>query len=252
MKISFVIPAHNEEGHIAQCLESIEKEIAAIRHLRPEIGAEIIVVNNASTDKTREIASGFAGVRVIDEPNKGLVRARHAGFVASHGDIVANIDADVVLPKGWLSFVLKSFDRDERLVVLSGPFIYHDLPLFVRAQVKFFYALAYVAYALNRFVLRIGSMVQGGNFVVRRDALTAAGGFNTSIEFYGEDTDVARRLSKHGKVRWTFALPAYSSGRRLKGEGVVATSARYTINYFWITFTGKPFSNKYKDIRPIG
>jgi GT2 family glycosyltransferase len=101
----------------------------------------------------------------------------------------------------------------------------------------------------NRFVLRIGSMVQGGNFVLRRSALEKAGGYDTTITFYGEDTDVARRLNKVGAVKWTFTLPVYTSGRRIKGEGIVTTSARYTANYFWVTFFGRPFTKQYKDIR---
>ena len=60
--------------------------------------------------------------------------------------------------------------------------------------------------------------MQGGNFVVRRDALQKIGGYDTNISFYGEDTDVARRLSKVGHVKFTFDLPALSSGRRLAKE----------------------------------
>jgi len=211
---------------------------------------EIIVVNNASTDATKTIAQGFAGVRVVDEARKGLVWARQAGFEASSGDLIANIDADVLLPEGWLDTVLEAFIKDKRLVCLSGPFVYYDLSALQRGMVKFFYFFAFLLYLFNRFVLRVGSMVQGGNFVLRREALVAAGGYDTSITFYGEDTDVARRMIKFGKVAWTFRLPVYTSGRRIKEEGIVTTSLRYTANYFWVTFFGKPFTHQYKDIRP--
>lgn len=252
MKISFVIPAYNEEARIGACIEAIQKEIQSTTD--PETGqrveAEVVVVNNVSTDKTKETAAAYEGVRVVDEHNKGLVWARHGGFMASVGELVANIDADVLLPKGWLSFVLKEFARDKKLVALSGPFIYHDISLFERALVKLFYSAGFVLYLVNRFVLRVGSMLQGGNFIIRREAMERAGGYDTTITFYGEDTDVARRMNKVGRVKWTFSLPVYTSGRRLKGEGIVKTSAIYTINYFWVTFFGKPFTYKYKDFRP--
>ena len=61
-----------------------------------------------------------------------------------------------------------------------------------------FYGLTKLIYAVNRYVLRVGSVVQGGNFVLRRDAWIKAGGFNREIKFYGEDTDVAVRLSMVG------------------------------------------------------
>ena len=65
VKISFVIPAYNEEKFIGQCLESVIKEVD-----RRSLRAEIIVVNNASTDRTKEIASSHKGVLVVDEPKK--------------------------------------------------------------------------------------------------------------------------------------------------------------------------------------
>jgi len=245
MKISFVIPAYNEEAIIAQCLLSVERELA-----HTPCDAEVVVVNNASTDRTREIALSFASVRVVDEPTKGLVWARSAGFKATTGELVANIDADTILPEGWLKKVLAQFEKSPKLVALSGPFIYHDLSAITRFWVKVFYGLAYITYILNHYILHIGAMLQGGNFVFRRDSWEKVGGFDTSIHFYGEDTDVAKRLSKVGTVRWTFALPVYTSGRRLKAEGVVMMSMKYTINYLWITWFGRPYTKKYIDIRP--
>ena len=123
MKISFVVPAYNEEAVIAQCLEAIERELA-----RTPCEVEVVVVNNASTDRTKEIAQTFEGVLVIDEPVKGLVAARSAGFRATSGAIVANIDSDVILTEGWLAKVLHEFSHADDLVALSGPFIYYDLP----------------------------------------------------------------------------------------------------------------------------
>ena len=61
-------------------------------------------------------------------------------------------------------------------------------------------------------------MLQGGNYVVRREALEKIGGYNLEISFYGEDTDVARRIQKEGRVRFTFEFPIYASGRRINQE----------------------------------
>jgi glycosyltransferase involved in cell wall biosynthesis len=244
MKLSFVVPAYNEEAIIARCLESIQEELASGTY-----DTEIVVVNNASTDRTKEIALSFPNVRVVDEPIKGLVAARAAGFKATHGEIVANIDADVMLPSGWVKKVFTEF-LNERVVALSGPFIYYDLSLFSRVLVKFFYGIAYGTHVFNQYIFGIGAMLQGGNFVIRRDAFEKVGGFDTSIAFYGEDTDVAKRLSKVGIVKWTFSLPVYTSGRRLKAEGLICMSMKYTANYLWITFFGRPLTKKYIDIRP--
>ncbi|HUO50448.1 MAG TPA: glycosyltransferase family A protein [Candidatus Paceibacterota bacterium] len=246
MKLSFSIPAHNEEKRIGQCLESVQKEIA---RAKMESDTEIVVVNNASNDRTKEIALSYPGVRVVDEMQKGLTHARQAGFVASTGALIANVDADTMVPPGWLDTVMRAFEKDPQLVALSGPYIYFDLSPAARFFVKVFYAVGYVTYLFNKHVLHAGAMLQGGNFVVRRDAMEKIGGFDTSIKFYGEDTDVARRISKVGKVVWTFRLPMYTSGRRLAKEGIVKIGMRYALNYLWTTFTGKPWSETYIDIR---
>jgi glycosyltransferase involved in cell wall biosynthesis len=244
MRLSFVVPAYNEEAYLPACLESILEQT---RELSEPV--EIIVVNNASTDRTREVALGYAGVRVVDEPRKGLTFARQAGFAASTGELIANVDSDSRLTPGWVRKVLAEFAGDAKLVALSGPFVYYDLTPRQRVSVRIFYAAAFLVYAINRYVLRAGSMVQGGNFVLRRDALEKIGGFNTEIAFYGEDTDIARRMNAVGHVKFTFDLKMFSSARRLKNEGMATIAARYTMNYLWTTFRKKPFTVEYSDIR---
>jgi glycosyltransferase involved in cell wall biosynthesis len=244
MRLSFVIPAYNEETYLPSCLESI---LAQTQGMGDSV--EIIVVNNASTDRTREVALGFPGVQVVDEPRKGLTFARQAGFAASTGELIANVDSDARLTSGWVAQVLETFAETPKLVALSGPLIYYDLTPRQRVSVRVFYAAAFLVYAVNRYVLRAGSMVQGGNFVLRREALLAIGGFNTAISFYGEDTDIARRISKVGKVKFTFDLKMFSSARRLKHEGIFTMAWRYSLNYFWTTFRKRPFTDEYIDIR---
>ena len=63
MRLSFVVPAYNEEAYLPACLQSILSQTAAYPGQ-----TEIIVVNNASTDRTRELALSFPGVTVVDEP----------------------------------------------------------------------------------------------------------------------------------------------------------------------------------------
>lgn len=244
MKISFVIPAYNEERHLSQCLAAIERELACT-----PCDAEVIVVNNASTDRTGEIARSHRSVRVVDEPRKGIVWARNAGLMAATGELIANIDSDTMLTDGWLATVLSEFSKDENLAALSGPFIYYDLSWFSRVLTRIFYIFGYLSHFANHYILRSGAMLQGGNFIVRREYLEKAGGFDTSIEFYGEDADVARRIGRVGKVKWTFSLPIYASGRRLEHEGVITTGLRYAGNYFYILFRGKPLTATYTDIR---
>jgi glycosyltransferase involved in cell wall biosynthesis len=242
--VSFVVPAYNEEALLASCLAAIQAEIA-----RTRCRAEIIVVNNGSTDGTRQIAASIPEVIIIDEPQRGLVQARRAGCVAARGKLIANIDADTILTEGWLCTALQEFQRTPDLAALSGPFIHYDLPRSARWVAAAFYRLGFVACLVMRFVVRTGSMMQGGNFIVSRRALDAAGGFNPDFRFYGEDTELAHRLSKVGAVKFSFALPAFSSGRRFAAEGLFRVGLRYATNYLWTIFLGHPYSPTWLDFR---
>ena len=244
MKLTFAIPAYNEEKQIGGCLESIQKELAG-----KDYDVEIIVVNNASTDRTGDVAAAYPGVRVVDQSKKGLTWARQSGFLAATGELIANVDADTRLPKGWVDRVYHEFSKDENLMALSGPYIYYDLSPLLQIWVKLFYFVGYLTYLFNHFILHRGAMLQGGNFIVRREAMEKIGGYDLDIDFYGEDTDIAKRIQEIGHVKFTFSLPMYTSGRRLAKEGVIVTAIRYTINYFWVLTFKKPFSKKYNDVR---
>lgn len=230
MKLSIIIPAYNEEAYLADCLESVLKQLKQY----PKEKVELIVVNNASTDKTEEIARSFARVILVNEPNSGLTNARRAGYLASSGELIANIDADVLMADDWIEKVLREFEN-KKLVALSGPYIYYDKSVLFNSGVWFYYLLGYVAHLFNQHVLHIGAMLQGGNFVLRRQALDKIGGYNTAVQFYGEDTDIARRIQRVGLVKFTFALPMRTSGRRLSQEGVIKTAYKYIINFMSVT-----------------
>ena len=242
--VSFVVPAHNEEALLGQCLAAISAEAK-----RAGYPCEIIVVDNASTDATRNIAASVPGVIIVDEPVKGLVQARRAGYLATKGRLIANIDADTMLPEGWLDIAVGAFDRHPDLVALSGPYIYYDISRAARLTCDVFYRVAFLFYVLVRFVMRAGSMLQGGNFIVSQQGLEAAGGYNSNFSFYGEDTDLARRLSKVGVVTFSFRLRALSSGRRFAREGLVKVGWRYSVNFLWATFRKRPFTSTWTDLR---
>jgi cellulose synthase/poly-beta-1,6-N-acetylglucosamine synthase-like glycosyltransferase len=246
MQLSFVIPAHNEETLIGACIASITSECK-----RTGIRPDMIVANNASTDRTEEIALA-SGARVVEEMRKGTGWARQAGYRAASGDLIACIDADSTLTAGWIAYVLKQFDNDPSLAAISGPYTFEHASIVVRFFVWLYYQIAVLLHVFNTTLWKRGTVMQGGNMVIRRLALDAIGGFNTAIEFYGDDTDMARRLSAVGRVKFDLHMVVYSSPRRLESEGLVGASLRYIINHAWIIFFGKPFHAVHKDVRTAG
>ncbi len=241
MLVSIVIPAHNEEACIGDCVRAVLREARLSGY-----DVEVVVVNNASTDRTAAIAAGFPGVRVVDEPRKGLSMARDRGYRATRGELIVNLDADTHMPSGYLRTVVQSFGRNPRMVCLTGPFLFHDLPALQQIGSMFFYVFQFLPNIVGQRVLRIGAAAQGGNFIVRRTALDKIGGYDTSIEFYGEDTDIAVRLSKVGRVCFRLHLYMPASGRRLRSEGTLRTGYLAVMNVIFVLFYGRPLTRGYR------
>jgi glycosyltransferase involved in cell wall biosynthesis len=234
MKISFVIPAFNEEAYLSPCLFALQTEIAqSARGFETEI-----------TDFTQRVAESYEGVRIVQEPRKGVSRARQRGLEESSGTIIVYLDADTTVSLGWFTKVIQAFSNDDRTVCVSGPYYYYDLPILWRVIAwPYEVIVGWFIHALT------GQCVVGGNFAARRADLMAIGGFNTDIEFYGEDLDVAKRLKSRGRVRYShiFAIPA--SARRFNAEGVLITTVKYGLNFLSVAILNKPLNASHRDVR---
>ncbi|MFZ5364419.1 MAG: glycosyltransferase family 2 protein [Patescibacteria group bacterium] len=244
MKISIIIPAYNEEKLLPRCLKSV-----FATHLPEDY--EVIVVNNASTDRTEQIAKSFAGVKVVMELNKGITRARQAGFRAATGDILVFFDADTVIPPDWFRVAVKKFKSDPKLVGVSGPYHFEAISWWAR-RLEWFYTwiILPIGEFVWKYILRQGGiMLLGGNFAVRREALEAINGFDTKLDFYGEDTNLTRRIGKIGKIYYSNKLFVYSSPRRFEGEGGVKLAFKYVINFLGEWIFKKPINKTYEDFR---
>ena len=237
MKISLIIPAYNEEHYIGPCLESVMTQ-------RSKDIAEVIVVDNGSTDGTIAMVKKFPEVKILSELKKGPTYARQRGFMEAKNELVAYIDADTRIPPDWAAIAEKEFTKNPKLVSLSGPFRYYDLPPFKKLLAEGLWRLS----AMPTFWMT-GYMILGANFIVKRAALEKVGGFDTDIIFYGDDTNLAWRLSKVGTVKFNMNFFILGSGRRLTQDGLVKTFYLYAINYLWMATRHKPLTEQYKDVR---
>jgi glycosyltransferase involved in cell wall biosynthesis len=242
LALSVIVCAHNEAQYLAPCLHSL---LAQSR-----LPDEIIVINNASTDPTREVAEQIRHVRVVDEPRKGLVVAREAGRRAASGDVLVYLDADCRAPLTWLERVERHFDRDPDLIALSGPYRFYDWDWWGRLLIRAYdFTLAPATQVLVKYVLRIGTIFYGGNFAVRADALARINGFDTSIEFHGEDTHLGRRLFAIGKVGLFHDCYLHTSARRYVAMGKGAVFRLYVRNFTSELLHHRPKDRTHVDVR---
>ena len=229
MKLSIVIPAYNEEKNIAETIKAV------LAQDYPDF--EVIVVNNASTDNTAEVAGKFP-VKVITEMRKGLLWARECGRQNANGEIIVNIDADCLPEKDWLSRGAIHF-KNSKIVAVTGPYDYYDGPIIFRKTSLFVqrYIYSIFSYLLQLSFIKSGAVLIGGNNFIRAEVLKEAGGYNTDLTFYGEDTDTAKRVSKYGKVAFDKKLTMKTSARRFKAEGTLNITFKYLFHFFKVTFS---------------
>jgi glycosyltransferase involved in cell wall biosynthesis len=242
LRLSVVVCAYNEERYLAACLHSLH-----VQSRRPD---EIVVVDNASTDATRWVADSVPRVRVVDEPARGLVKARAAGMAATTGDVLCFLDADCRASTVWLERIERRFLSESGTVAVTGPYRYYDWDWMGRFLLRGYDLLvAPAAHLLAQDVLRVGALLYGGNFAVRRAALEAIGGFDTTIEFHGEDTNLARRLARVGRVRLVGDCWLFTSARRYRALGRGAVFRLYIRNCWAELVHHAPRDRTHIDVR---
>jgi glycosyltransferase involved in cell wall biosynthesis len=129
MRASVIIPCRNGERIVAEAVRS------ALSQTEPPL--EVLVVDDASSDRTAEVAR-TAGARVLRAPvRRNAGGARNIGIEASRGDVLAFLDADVAAPSDWLARVRAAFRSDPGIVAVGGrvvngrPGLFGDLDLYL-------------------------------------------------------------------------------------------------------------------------
>jgi len=242
LTIATIVCAYNESRLLPACLYSLRAQT------RPP--DEILVIDNASTDATAAVARAVPGVRVVGEPQKGLVVARETGRRAARADVVAFVDADCRAPITWLERVESRFDRTDAPVAVTGPYRFYDWDLTGRALVRAYdLVVAPPTHALVHHLCGVGAILYGGNFAVRSEALAEIGGFDRRIEFHGEDTNVGRRLTPIGRVALCADCWVWTSARRYRAMGKRAVFGLYVRNFWSEILRHRPADERHLDVR---
>jgi glycosyltransferase involved in cell wall biosynthesis len=199
--LSIVVPTFNEEDFLPRLLASIEAQDYADR--------EVIVADNRSRDRTRAIARAH-GARVV---TGGIPAAgRNRGARAARGDYLMFLDADVVLPEGFLTRILHRFD--EEFVDICIPWI---RPIDgTKAIYRTIYQFSNTFYKLMEVLQPQGL---GVCILVTRRLHERIGGF-LETKRVSEDFDYISRAAKVGRFRVFPGVHVYHSVRRYVAEGV--------------------------------
>lgn len=190
--VSIIMPAYNEEKFIEIAASSIRNQSIISQH--PEY-FEFIVVDNGSTDNTKELAIPFAD-NVVQSP-RGKLSARNYGTDISKGNIIVATDSDVYYPVHYLNTLLKAF-VDPDVIAVSGTLLDYAFP---KIPSTLFVIGSYIArqiYPLQMY---------GGNCAYYKHIFYEIGKLNEHIDQFDankviqeEEFDFGKKLSKFGKV----------------------------------------------------
>jgi glycosyltransferase involved in cell wall biosynthesis len=200
-RFSVVVPAHNEEEFLGDCLESLLSQDFAGNY-------EIIVVDNNSTDGTADVARAY-GVTVVSETRPGVCWARQRGTEIASGEIIVSTDADTVYDPGWLTGIDAAFLDSPEVVAVAGPCRFTDAPWWGRLYAS---GLFRTVNALSRMTGRV-PYVAAANLAFRKAAWP---GYDTQATQGGDELDLLRRLRRRGQVRFDAGNPVFTSSRRMQ------------------------------------
>jgi glycosyltransferase involved in cell wall biosynthesis len=226
--ISIIIPTFNEESYLPRLLASIRDQDYR--------DYEIIIADNASRDRTRGIARTH-GARVVEGGVPGIGRNR--GAKAARGEYLLFLDADTVLPPGFISSIMARFEKD--FVDICVPWI---------RPIDGTNPIYRTIFQFSNTFFKLMEVIQpqglGVCILTTRRLHDRIGGFSEKVRV-SEDFDYINRASLVGRFRVYSHVFVYHSVRRYKAEGVGNLVQKQFKSGFIYLFTGKAYDTENYD-----
>jgi len=232
LSVSIIVPVLNGADTIADMLTALFNQAVG------PMEREILVVDNGSTDHTRDIVKKFP-VTLLEEPRPGVSAARNHGLQHASGDIYMNIDADTLPTRHWLREMVSPFSDPS--VVLAGGKVVSFKP---ETGAERYIEKSGLYEPINSIANPIFPFVIGMNLAVRREAALAIGGWDERL-MRADDVDFSFRLLKKfpSKIKYQQNALIFHRNRRtddgLKkqalgyGYGVATMYIKYPEHMKW-------------------
>jgi cellulose synthase/poly-beta-1,6-N-acetylglucosamine synthase-like glycosyltransferase len=190
--ISIIVPAFNEEAVIGECVDSL------LNLDYPQQLLEIIVIDDASTDTTSKILSGYSRIQVLRGGHQGPSAARNRALKLAKGEFIAFTDADCIVPPEWLKQLMRGFESNLIAGVGGIQKPRQDASPMELLVDKVFNGLGFVAtYSRKKQQLGLIDHNASCNVIYRKSVLVELGGFDEAL-WPGEDVELDYRIIKAG------------------------------------------------------
>lgn len=196
--ITFIVPAHNEEKYVKECIESIKQSTF-------EGTKQIIAIDDGSSDSTYKILKSIKGITVLQTEHLGKANALNAALKLAKGQVIAVVDADSIIYKDAASNMLTEL-RKKNTAAACGVVKVRNrtnhLMMWVHIEQLYNSVMRLLFSKINANVVTPGPLS-----MYRTQALKKIGGFSTNG--FSEDIDVTVRLIRQG-YHVGFAQNAYA------------------------------------------
>jgi len=237
-KISVVIPTLNEEKYLKFTLESFKKQTFT--------DFELVISDGGSKDKTLEIAKKY-GAETIVVPHSNICLAREAGLKMGRGEIIVCADADTFYPENHLEEVAYEFKKDNHVVAVSGKAKLVNAPKWATFIWDLIYRTIEIVYKLTGIIIYVNAF----NLAYKRKVFLELGGYNTKLDWGGDELDVLARIKKRGKIIYNSQLLPLTDGRRYN-INFFTFLFKHLLYYYWLNYIlAKIFGKSVISAKPV-
>jgi glycosyltransferase involved in cell wall biosynthesis len=194
MKLSFVIPAWNEEELLSATIKSIQQSAKEFEY-------EIIVADDASDDRTAEIAAELGSI-VVRCDNRQIGLTRNDGAAVATGDLLIFVDADTIVSEVVVQETLKAI-KEGAVAGGSFPTFEGNIPIFAKVMTP-----------ILRIMFRLLRVAAGAYMFCTPDSFEKAGRFDSKF-FAAEEVHLSNKLHKFGKYK-TINSRVITSSRKFR------------------------------------
>lgn len=217
--VTAICVTFNSESVIGECLGALKAE-----------GVPVLVVDNASNDRTVALAMA-GGAQVIQNPrNEGFGRANNIGARAAENEFLLFINPDAQIEKGAVQALLLAAKSYPQAGLFGPQIIEPDGRIFYHAKGL------------------LGDFLSGACFLIRRELLFSLGGFDENIFLFYEDDDLCRRICDAG---YTLHYAEEAKVRHLRGASTGKSKGTHYITRWHQAWSRFYILDKYRIRKPI-
>ena len=202
--VSIIIAARNEESGIGHLLDDLSKQ--HYEHF------QVIIVDDHSSDRTKEIARQFAEINyrfsLLEGEAEGKKQALTQGIRAAEGTIIITTDADCRVPENWING-LRHYFRDDAIKMVFGGVGMPGKSFFSKLQSLEFLSL--IGTGAATAALNLPTMCNGANLAFRKRVFEEVGGYSGNLHIpSGDDEFLMRKILTQYPAGVTFAADPFA------------------------------------------